>query len=196
MRIFMKKTLPTMTNKEILIAFCNTLSESEARKAYMMLADYYCIKRSVCKKFNSEGKEDPNGLVRLRKSDYKRLIDIYGEDWTLAAIKVLHSYIEYLEQNKEEPKYKAKLRQLKTKSHYPIFKQDWIAERVKKMNINSKATRNPYKDDYSFYHIESIDQARDYIKPIPSALRVNNFEVEYLTSQYPDLLVEIQEGKL
>lgn len=185
--------LPKMTNKEVLIAFCNTLSDNEAKKAYDMLAEYYNIKRSVFKKYNEDGIEDSNGKVRLRKADYQRLIDMFGQPYVVSAIRELANYINYLEQNKEgNASYKSKLRKLATSSHYPLLKSEWIAQRVRKQKIKSEGYSNPYKETYEFYKISNQEEALTYLKSIPRAFWNNNKEVEYLLTQYPELVKEFE----
>lgn len=185
------KTKPyTMSNKETLIAFCETLSESEARKAYIMLADYYSIKRTAIKKFNRECIEDKDGLIRLRKCDLSKLIEAYGDTYVKQAAEVIYDYFQYLEDNKEfRTEYKRKLRQYKSSSHYPLFKADWIADRVRQRKIKSEGVLSPYKECYDFYNIETKEQAIEYIKSIPSSLRIDNPEVQLLLTQYPDIII-------
>ena len=87
------------TNKEILLAFCNTLSEANSIKAYKLLTEEFEIRRPVVLKFNRDGIEDKKeGKVRLRRQDVAKITELLGEKYLLLAIQIMNDYIAYLEQ--------------------------------------------------------------------------------------------------
>lgn len=190
----MKKTIPSFSNKEILIALCNSLSEKQAKEAYTMLTQYFNIKRVHFKRFNKLMEEDSKGMIRLRAFDYDKLIKIFGLPMCKNIFQIWGNYLEYLEQHKEqESSFKRKLREYYTHNHYRFMVQDWV---IQKAETLSEGNSSPYNKGIDFFDINNIKEAREYIKTIPSALRINNSEIDFLVTAYPELLKEIENNEL
>lgn len=179
------------TNKEILLAFCNTLSEANSIKAYKLLTEEFEIRRPVVLKFNRDGVEDKtNGKVRLRRQDVTKITELLGEKYLLVAIQIMFDYISWLE---EKAPYEAgarrKLRDLKTRNHYIDLTRGWVAEKIEK---NYPAiNRSLDVETLSLEDVKTLEQARTFVKQLPSYLRINNPEVDLLVMRYPELLEEI-----
>lgn len=177
-----------LTNKEILIAYCNTLSESASQKAYVILQEEFGTRKIKYMKFDGTGTECKNGVVRLRKQDYNKIIAEYGLEYFLQACTKMAGYIQFLQDNEEyNPKYKRTLRDLKTRNHYIDITKGWIA---RDLDAEGCKRNKQSKCDIDFFDIENPTQAREYISHIPKELRVNNYEVEFLFNKYPELLEE------
>lgn len=190
----MKKDIPSFSNKEILIALCNSLSEKQAKEAYTMLAQYFNVKRVHFKRFNKLMEEDSKGMIRLRAFDYDKLIKIFGLPMCKNIFQIWGNYLEYLEQHKEqESSFKRKLREYYTHNHYRFMVQDWV---IQKAETLSEGNNSPYNKGIDFFNINNIKEAREYIKTIPSALRINNSEIDFLVTAYPELLKEIENNEL
>lgn len=186
-----KIKLPNLTAKETLLAFCSTLSEPNAKKAYVILTEEFEIHRPRVIKFNSDGVEDKRGKVRLRSQDYKKIVELCGELYFHRACEILTSYIEYLEQKAPyESNARSKLRNLKTTNHYVIIAKGWVAERIAKEDNQLEQANKLTKEPLDFYKVNTIDQAREYILALPIHLREGNAEVANLFTRYPELLME------
>jgi hypothetical protein len=122
------------SNKEILLAFCNTLSEANSIKAYKLLTEEFEIRRPVVLKFNRDGVEDKKeGKVRLRRQDVGKITELLGEKYLLLAIQIMYDYISYLEQQAPyDATKRRKLRDLKTRNHYIDLTRGWVAEKIEK----------------------------------------------------------------
>lgn len=179
------------TNKEILLAFCNTLSEANSIKAYKLLTEEFEIRRPVVLKFNRDGVEDKKeGKVRLRRQDVGKITELLGEKYLLLAIQIMYDYISYLEQQAPyDATKRRKLRDLKTRNHYIDLTRGWVAEKIEK---NYPAiNRSLDIETLSLEDVKTLEQARTFVKQLPSYLRVNNPEVDLLVMKYPELLEEI-----
>ena len=179
------------TNKEILLAFCNTLSEANSIKAYKLLTEEFEIRRPVVLKFNRDGVEDKKeGKVRLRRQDVAKITETLGEKYLLLAIQIMYDYISYLEQQAPyDATKRRKLRDLKTRNHYIDLTRGWVAEKIEK---NYPAiNRNLDIETLSLEDVKTLEQARTFVKQLPSYLRINNPEVDLLVMKYPELLEEI-----
>lgn len=179
------------TNKEILLAFCNTLSEANSIKAYKLLTEEFEIRRPVVLKFNRDGVEDKKeGKVRLRRQDVGKITELLGEKYLLLAIQIMYDYISYLEQQAPyDATKRRKLRDLKTRNHYIDLTRGWVAEKIEK---NYPAiNRNLDIETLSLEDVKTLEQARTFVKQLPSYLRINNPEVDLLVMRYPELLEEI-----
>lgn len=179
------------TNKEILLAFCNTLSEANSIKAYKLLTEEFEIRRPVVLKFNRDGVEDKKeGKVRLRRQDVGKITELLGEKYLLLAIQIMYDYISYLEQQAPyDATKRRKLRDLKTRNHYIDLTRGWVAEKIEK---NYPAiNRSLDIETLSLEDVKTLEQARTFIKQLPSYLRINNPEVDLLVMRYPELLEEI-----
>ena len=179
------------TNKEILLAFCNTLSEANSIKAYKLLTEEFEIRRPVVLKFNRDGVEDKKeGKVRLRKQDIAKITETLGEKYFLLATQIMYDYISYLEQQAPyDATKRRKLRDLKTRNHYIDLTRGWVAEKIEK---NYPAiNRSLDVETLSLEDVKTLEQARTFVKQLPSYLRINNPEVDLLVMKYPELLEEI-----
>lgn len=179
------------TNKEILLAFCNTLSEANSIKAYKLLTEEFEIRRPVVLKFNRDGVEDKKeGKVRLRRQDVGKITELLGEKYLLLAIQIMYDYIVYLEQQAPyDATRRRKLRDLKTRNHYIDLTRGWVAEKIEK---NYPAiNRSLDIETLSLEDVKTLEQARTFVKQLPSYLRINNPEVDLLVMKYPELLEEI-----
>ena len=179
------------TNKEILLAFCNTLSEANSLKAYKLLTEEFEIRRPVVLKFNRDGVEDKKeGKVRLRRQDVTKITELLGEKYLLLAIQIMYDYIAYLEQQAPyDATKRRKLRDLKTRNHYIDLTRGWVAEKIEK---NYPAiNRSLDIETLSLEDVKTLEQARTFVKQLPSYLRINNPEVDLLVMRYPELLEEI-----
>lgn len=180
-----------LTSKEILLAYVNTLSETRCKQAYIILQEEFGHRRIKYLKFNKDGIEDSKGTVRLRKQDYNKIIEEYGQEYFLKACEKMASYIKYLEDNQESnPKYSRTLRDLRTRNHYRDITQGWIRRDLER----DYPRLLKQKDAIDFFEIDSIDKAKQYINNIPEELRYNNYEIEYLVNKYPQLLEEVTKN--
>lgn len=179
------------TNKEILLAFCNTLSEANSLKAYKLLTEEFEIRRPVVLKFNRDGVEDKKeGKVRLRRQDIAKITELLGEKYLLLAIQIMYDYISYLEQQAPyDASKRRKLRDLKTRNHYIDLTRGWVAEKIEK--DYPAINRSLDTETLTLESVKTLEQARIYLKTIPSYLRINNPEVIFLTNKYPELLEEV-----
>lgn len=178
------------TNKEILLAFCNTLSEANSLRAYKLLSEEFEIRRPVIVKFNRDGEEDKKeGKVRLRKQDVVKITELLGEKYLLLAIQIMYDYISYLEQQAPyDATKRRKLRDLKTRNHFIDLTRGWVAEKIEK--DYPAVNRNLDIKTLSIEDVNTLDKARTFIKQLPSYLRINNPEVELLVNRYPELTEE------
>lgn len=179
------------TNKEILLAFCNTLSEANSIKAYKLLTEEFEIRRPVVLKFNRDGVEDKKeGKVRLRRQDVGKITELLGEKYLLLAIQIMYDYISYLEQQAPyDATKRRKLRDLKTRNHYIDLTRGWVAEKIEKNYPAINRTLDI--ETLSLEDVKTLEQARTFVKQLPSYLRINNPEVDLLVIKYPELLEEI-----
>lgn len=179
------------TNKEILLAFCNTLSEANSIKAYKLLTEEFEIRRPVVLKFNRDGVEDKKeGKVRLRRQDVGKITELLGEKYLLLAIQIMYDYITYLEQQAPyDATKRRKLRDLKTRNHYIDLTRGWVAEKIEK--DYPAINRSLDIKTLTLEDVDTLEKARTFIKQLPSYLRINNPEVNCLVMKYPQLLEEI-----
>lgn len=186
----LKLALPKPTNKEILIGYITTLTDNQSKEAYQILLERFNPKRARIIKFTREGIQATNGKVRLTPREYERIIEQCGEIYFHRAVEVLYDYIVHLEERSVcESLTRQRLREYNKISHYYKLTKGWVAERItQEMNINSQPTSNPYNESLNFYDIETLEQAKEYIKSIPIELRPDNPEIEYLTVKFPTLL--------
>lgn len=179
------------TNKEILLAFCNTLSEANSLRAYKLLSEEFEIRRPVVVKFDRDGNENKlEGKVRLRKQDVVKITELLGEKYLLLAIQIMYDYINYLEQQAPyDASKRRKLRDLKTRNHFIDLTRGWVAEKIEKEY--PAINRSLDIETLSLEDVKTLEQARTFIKQLPSYLRINNPEVDLLVMKYPELLEEI-----
>lgn len=183
-----KVKTPKLNNKETLIAFCATLNEQRALQAYTILQESFGLQRRKILKFNGNGVEDTNGSVRLTPAQYEKLLQ-YGELTFKNICFELDRYIDYLKENKDEPKCRSNYNRYKTGTHYNAIKA-WVLPKVEQLYPNS-IIENRDEGMIDFYSISNITQAREYIQSIPKELKINNSEIEFLVTKYPELLEEL-----
>ena len=72
-------------------------------------------------------------------------------------------------------------------SHYYRLTKGWVAKRFEEEN--PQAATSPVNETLCFQDISNEEQAQRYINELPSPLRINNPEVEFLLVQYPNLIL-------
>lgn len=175
------------TDKEILIAYCSTLSEKQAKIAYQLLTERFEIHRKKYLLFNREGQEAkaPEGKIRLRPYQLERILNSYGEQGLHILIEILYDYIDYLENNWEcVANGKRKLRDLQTISHYNILTKGWVAEKFHRLYPNYSIYEEQEDDMIDFFKIENKSQAIKFIQQTPIELRYDNDDIVYLYNKY------------
>ena len=189
----LKLDIPKLTAKETLIGYASTLTEKQAKEAYQMLLERFSSKRARVIKFNRNGIQDTyyNGKVRLTPREYERLIEEKGEFYFHRAVEILYDYICYLEDRAEsEITARRRLKEYQRISHYYKLTKGWVAERYnQEHNIQPEVTSTPYNESLSVWDIETLEQAQRFIDELPSELKINNPEVEYLIVRFPKLLL-------
>lgn len=189
----LKLDIPKLTNKETLIGYVGTLTEPQAKEAYQMLLERFSSKRAKIIKFNREGIQDLiNGKVRLTPRQYELLLEQCGDIYFHRCVEILYDYLVYLEERAEvEVTSRRRLREYKKISHYYKLTKGWVAQRYEEeLNNQSKDNSRGYNEPLNVYDITKLDDAIRYVKELPSTLRINNPEVEYLTMKFPQLVME------
>lgn len=184
-----KKIKPAkLTAKETLIAYVSTLSEKNAMEAYQILLERFDIHRARCLKFNRQGIQDVNGKVRLTSKEYQRILEELGDLYFHRTVEILYDYIVYLEEKAPyELVARQRLKEYNKISHYYRLTKGWVAKRFEEEN--PQATTSPANKTLCFQDISNEEQAQRYINELPSPLRINNPEVEFLLVQYPNLIL-------
>lgn len=172
------------TSKEILIAFCSTLSEKNSKLAYQILTERFDVHRAKHILFNREGVQSPSpqGKVRLTPNQYKMVLEELGEILFHRACELIYDYICRLE---ERASYndiigKQRLKEYQKKTHYYIIMRGWVAERLEQEFPQTYDTNKTL----AFQDIENKKQAIEYIKQIPNDCRFDNQEIIFLVTQY------------
>lgn len=191
----LKLDIPKLTAKETLIGYAGTLTEKQAKEAYQMLLERFSSKRARVIKFNRNGVQDvsSNGKIRLTPREYERLVEERGELYFHRVVEILYDYICYLEDRAEsETPARRRLKEYQKISHYYKLTKGWVAERyqeeLNKQN-QSKIASKSYNESLSVWDIETLEQAQRFIDELPSELKINNPEVEYLMVRFPKLLL-------
>lgn len=189
----LKLDIPKLTAKETLIGYVSTLNEGQAKEAYQMLLERFSSKRARVIKFNRNGIQDVNGKVRLTPREYERLVEERGELYFHRVVEILYDYICYLEDRAEsETPARRRLKEYQKISHYYKLTKGWVAERYQEelnRNNQSKIASKSYNESLSVWDIETLEQAQRYYNELPSELRINNPEVEYLVTRFPQLII-------
>lgn len=176
------------TDKEILLAYCSTLSDRKCKIAYQLLTERFEIHRKKYLLFNREGEEAtaPQGKVRLRPYQLERILKVYGHHGLHILIEILYDYIVYLENNWEcVVAGKKKLRDLQSISHYGILTKGWVAEKFHRLYPNFSLGREDEEEELiDFFKIENKTQAIKFIKQTPPELRYDNEDIVYLYTKY------------
>lgn len=181
-----------LSARETLIGLCSTLTEEQAKQAFILISEHFKVKKRKILKFNGNGVENPTGLVRLTPEERDRLLLEFGEFGFHNLIQILDDYLQYLEANKDDPRLRRNLNRYKTTTHYRAIKK-WVVDKMIQLNPNFQVDSEPIEGVIDFFSIETLKQAREYINSIPSDLRFNNPEIDYLVTQYPELLKEQPE---
>lgn len=185
-----KKNVQALTNKEILIGYCTTLSEKSAGQAYKVLEEFFGTRKKDVIKFNADGTEDKQGYVRLRHRDVRAILENLGEDYFKLACNLMHNYMAYV---KEQAVYnstkRAKFRELSTSTHYLILTKGWVAQKIEEEGL-LQTTQKLYNSPVDFFNINTIDEALTYINGLPSELRLNNPEINYLLLKFPQIMYD------
>lgn len=189
-----RKKQPKLTAKETLLALCSTFSEEKSKQAFILLSEHFKTTKRKILKLDSSGTENQLGLIRLTPVELEKLTLQFGEENLHIMFGILHEYIEYLQAHQDEPKYKRSLNRYKTSTHYKTIK-GWVLDRMLKLNPNFQMVTIDENKPVDFYDIQTLSQAREYVKSIPSELRFNNPEIEYLTTQYPELIKELDNAR-
>lgn len=184
-----KLQLPKLTPQETLIGYVSTLNDKQCKEAYEMLLERFSCKRARIIKFDRTGMQNINGKIRLTPREYERIIEELGELYFHRACEILDDYLTYLEERAQsEAPIRRRLNEYKKISHFYKITKGWVAERISEEN-NSKGISNPSIETLNFYDINTLEQAQRYIDELPSNLRFNNPEVEYLVTQFPQLII-------
>lgn len=189
----LKLDIPKLTAKETLIGYASTLNEGQAKEAYQILLERFSSKRARVIKLNRNGIQDINGKVRLTPREYERLVEERGELYFHRVVEILYDYICYLEDRAEsETPARRRLKEYQKISHYYKLTKGWVAERYQEelnKNNQSKIASKSYNESLSVWDIETLEQAQKFIDELPSELKINNPEVEYLIVRFPKLLL-------
>lgn len=180
-----------LTNKEILISYCSTLSENKCKIAYQALQERFEITRKKNMLFNREGVEAlaPEGKIRLTPNQFKMILEVYGEQGFHRLCELLYDYIVNLEERAPfETVAKQRLKNYNSISHYYKLTRGWVAERYEQeCQRDNKYSAVATMDENKFLNFEDIKSKLDaitYIKSIPSHLRYDNVEISYLYNEY------------
>lgn len=180
-----KEYKENLTNKEILQAFVQTLSDKNCKEAYQILRERYDRSKVRMLRLNEDGEVDDKGLVRLRPKELERLLATCGEYKAYWLIKKLHRYLVDLKERASIERGEARSRWKKYQkiSHYLRLTKGWVAqcydEEVKPQIRTVQ--------EIDFYSIQCEEEAEKYLSTIPAHLWAGNPEVEWLLTQYPNL---------
>lgn len=179
----------TLTSKEVLQGFIQTLSERQCKEAFQFLREKYDRSKVRMVRLNVNGEEDDMGLVRLRPKELEKLLLADGEYKFYWKVKKLHTYLEDLKARAEVEAGEARQRwkTYEKISHYYRLSKGWVEECFK---TEAHPPARP-TETIDFYSIANIDEARRYLDTIPKTLWHNNAEVEWIIMKYPTLKEEI-----
>lgn len=180
------------TNKEILQAYIQTLTNLQCKKAYMMLREEFSPDRSKYIRYNRLGELDETGLVKLKKAQATRLFNNFGEFAVKWKIKTLHDYIEYLEAHKDESsQMRAKWRRYRDGDHYAVMARGWVHDKF--LQENPQPTL-PKRID--IFDVKSAADANLFIEQEGLENLSDSPELEYIINKFPSIrdrvLKEIQ----
>lgn len=188
------KQVPMLNDKEMLLAYVSTLGDSKCKEAYNLLKERFDTDRSKMLFYNSNGVIDRvKGQIRLTTKQYERVISLIGEQAFKDGCKILDEYINYIKEQKEvQPKYRKAYKEYTTMSHMKLFTTGWVRERLNKMYPQGLPPGKVTEEAIDFFEISSMEQAKQFIESVPTGLRFNSPEVEYLLTQYPTLRGEFK----
>lgn len=183
-----------LTSKDVLIAYCSTLSEERCKKAYILLKDEFEIDRTKYIRLNSNCVQDDSGLLRIKKSQFDRILKEYGEYKLHWLIKYMYSYLDYLQSQIEIGDLRAKrqFNRYTKNSIYQYLKKGWLIDKYMQEARPPLTVISPNTTD--FYSISNEKDAIKYIQQLPPELMdVSSPEVEFLSTKYPGVLAYIRE---
>lgn len=188
-----ERQIPILGSKEMLMAFCSTLPERHCKAAYSMLKERFGGTKTKLLFFNENGIEDRvNGQIRLTQTQHDKVLKQLGEEAFKAGCKILNDYINHIKEAKAyTPKYVQAYKEYTTMSHLRLFTYGWVKERLVKMYPNGLPVRGTFKAKVDFFDIDSLAKAKAFVLGLPSELREDSPEVEYLYTQYPSLREEV-----
>lgn len=148
-------------NKDILIGYIGTLSDSECKELY-----YYLIGKKDKSKYNYVYQ-----LVNLTEAQYSKLIWLWGKDKTDKCIELLNEWLK-----EKGDKITKKI------SHYKQL-ITWVENKYYQLYpANDKGLRFNSKIDTAW-------KAKEFVEKIPKELRAYDSEVKYLVNRFgPDIL--------
>lgn len=180
-----------LSNKDVLIAYCSTLSEDKCKRAYKLLNDEFNIDRSKTIRLNANCVQDDIGLLRMTTKQFNKALTSLGEYKLKWCISCIYEYLDYLKQQIELGNVRAK-RQYKlytTESIYPQLMTGWVQERYSK---EARPPVNLNAGNLDFYCIKTENDALEYIKNMPIELVEDSPEIDFLTAKYPKVLQYIK----
>ena len=168
-------------DKDILIAYCEGLTVKQAKKAYLLLREEFSPDRSKYLRFNKLGKQDKDGLVKLKKVQLTRLLKKYPIDMVEWMIGKLHDYIEYLHAHRDESQdMRTKYRRYRDCNHYQVMANGWVKEEY--LRTHPEPTRPEGWID--FFKIRTSDEALAYIEQEGVENLIDSPELEFLTCRF------------
>ena len=182
------------SNKEILQGYVQSLSDSQCKRAYLLLREEFTPDRSKYIRFNGLGERDDSGLVRLKKAQCTRLLNNFGEFAARWKIKTLHNYIDYLQAHKDEsPQMRTKWRRYRDCDHYAILARGWVHDKFLEENPQPVLPKR-----IDIFSVKTAAEARLFIEQEGLENLSDSPELEYLVNRYPSIrekvLKEIQEN--
>lgn len=178
-----KSKKDNLSDKEILIAFCSTLSDKNSKIAYQILTERFDIHRAKHLLFNRNGVQvnAPEGKIRLTSNQYKMVLEELGEQIFHRACELLYDYICNLEERVSYGDIVAKqrLKEYNKITHYYRIMRGWVAQKLEQefpQRYNDRTLK--------FEEVSNKKQAMDYINSIPKEYRLNNNEIVFLVTKY------------
>lgn len=173
-----------LSDKDILIAYCSTLSEAKCKKAYKLLKFEFNEDKGKMIRLNEHAVQDDTGLLRIHRRQLEACLKEFGKEMFQWLIKKTYERVEWHRQQAELGRVasKASYKELTTKSINPYI------HGVKIINEYYKQSGDNYKP-IDFYSIKTEEQALQYVKELPAYLMDGcTTELEYLTAKYPKVL--------
>lgn len=182
-----------LSDKEILIAYCSTLSDKRCKKAYEILKSEFNVDRSKTIRLNRHGVQDDTGLLRLSTLEYEKILasmEEYKFHWLIACI---YDYLDYLQKQMDEGdrKARAQFNAYTRSSIYAKLRRGWA---VNKFNTEAQIPQSASRKVLSIDDIEYEYQALEYIQQIPRELLQDSSDVEYLATKYPKVLQYVKDS--
>lgn len=179
-----------LSDKDILLAYCSTLSEARCRRAYQLLKLEFNTDNTRMIKLNKHGVQDDRGLLRMHTKQFDKCLEEFGKDMFNWLIERMYRYVENLTTRAErgETRAKSKLKEYTLQSIYPHLHDNWILdEYYKALGEQEQANR------IDFYSIKTEEDALKYVQDIPPEyLDGYTGELEHLTARYPKVLEYIR----